>query len=144
MYFWGFCEGLQNTVYKNICKAIKCLYKILLLHFFFFLFFFCLFRTAPLACGGCSIGVKWELQLVAYTTATAMQDPSRICNLHHSSWQHCILNPLSKARDWTCVFLDATQIHFCWATKGIPLTLFLLVSWSVDKTIVSSVYEEAM
>ena len=32
------------------------------------------------------IGVKSELQLPAYTTATAMWDPSRICKLHYSSW----------------------------------------------------------
>ena len=28
------------------------------------------------------LGVELELQLPAYTTATAMQDPSRICDLH--------------------------------------------------------------
>ena len=32
------------------------------------------------------------------TTATATPDPSRICELHHSSWQRWILNPTSKAR----------------------------------------------
>ena len=42
------------------------------------------------------LGVKSELQLPAYTTATAMSDPSHICDPHHSSWQHQILNPLSK------------------------------------------------
>ena len=40
-----------------------------------------------------------ELQLLIYTTATATPDPSHVCNLHHSSWQCQILNPLSKARD---------------------------------------------
>ena len=30
-----------------------------------------------------------------------MQDPSRICDLHRSSRQCRILNPQSKARDWT-------------------------------------------
>ena len=29
-------------------------------------------------------------------------DLSRICDLHHSSRQCWILNPLSKVRDWTC------------------------------------------
>ena len=42
-----------------------------------------------------------ELQLPAYATATAVPDPSRVCNLHHSSQQHQILNLLSKARDQT-------------------------------------------
>ena len=36
-----------------------------------------------------------------HTTATAMPDPSRICDLHHSSQQCWILNPLSEARDGT-------------------------------------------
>ena len=30
------------------------------------------------------IGVKMELQLQAYTTATATLEPSRTCELHHS------------------------------------------------------------
>ena len=41
----------------------------------------------------------WELQLPAYTKATAMPDLSHICNLDHSSQQRWILNPLSRARD---------------------------------------------
>ena len=28
-------------------------------------------------------------------------------------WQCRILNPLSEARDQTCIFVDASQIHFC-------------------------------
>ena len=47
------------------------------------------------------LGVESELQLPSYTTATATLDLSRVCNLHHSSWQHQILNPLSEVRDWT-------------------------------------------
>ena len=43
--------------------------------------------------------VKLELQLLAYTPATTTRDPSRICDLYHSSQQHWILNPLSEARD---------------------------------------------
>ena len=37
-------------------------------------------------------------QLLAYTTATATQDTSHICDVHHSSQQHWILNLLSEAR----------------------------------------------
>ena len=47
------------------------------------------------------LGVESELQLPAYTTATATPDLSHICNLHCSAWPHQILNPLSKARDQT-------------------------------------------
>ena len=45
------------------------------------------------------LGVKSELQLPACTTATAMPGPSHVCNLHCSSQQRWILNPLSWARD---------------------------------------------
>ena len=52
------------------------------------------------------LGVKSELQLLAYTTATARPDLSHICKLHHSSQQCWILNPLSMARDQTHILVD--------------------------------------
>ena len=58
------------------------------------------------------LGGKLELQLLAYTTATATRDLSRVCDLHHSSQQHRIFNPLSEARDQTCVLMDASYICF--------------------------------
>ena len=57
----------------------------------------------------------------AYTTATATQDPSLIYDLHHSSRQCRLLNPLNKARDRTCVLMDTSQILFCCATMGTPI-----------------------
>ena len=55
-------------------------------------------------------------------TATAMPD-LRGSVLHHSSQQCRILNPLSEARDWTCVLMDTS---YCWATTRTPdLGLFL-------------------
>ena len=45
------------------------------------------------------LGIKLELQLQAYTTATAMSDLSCICDLHPSSRPCQVLNSLSKARD---------------------------------------------
>jgi len=47
----------------------------------------------------------------AYARATAMWDPSRVCDLHHSSWQHQILNPLSKSRDQTHNLMVPSRIH---------------------------------
>ena len=41
--------------------------------------------------------IESELQLPVYATATA--DLSHICDLHHSSQQCGVLNPLNKARD---------------------------------------------
>ena len=56
------------------------------------------------------LGVESDLQLLA--TATATWDPSHVCDLHHSSWQHRILNPLNEAWDQSCVLMDASQICF--------------------------------
>ena len=80
--------------------------------FFFFFFFFPFFlglhsrhMEVP------RLGVKSELQLLAYTTATAIQDLSCICKLHHSSQQRQILNPLNEARDRTSVPMDASRVR---------------------------------
>ena len=72
------------------------------------------------------LGVKSELQLPAYATATAMQDLSHVCDLHHSSpqchgtWNVMILNPPSEARDQTCNLMVPRQINFCCAMTGTP------------------------
>ena len=51
-----------------------------------------------------------------------------LLRLHHSSRQWQILNSLSKARDWTCVFMDTSQICFHWAMTGIPIYILACVS----------------
>ena len=63
------------------------------------------------------LGVESELELPACTTATAMWDPSRICDLHCSLWQHWILNPLTRARDRTLILMDTSQVCYCWARR---------------------------
>ena len=68
-------------------------------------------------------GVERELQLLAYTTATATQDPSHVYDLHHSSQQHQILNPPSEARGRTHHPTVPSQIRFCCATMGTPRKL---------------------
>ena len=65
------------------------------------------------------LGVESELYLLAHTTA----ELSLICKLYHSSWQRQILNPLSKAKDRTCVLMDASQICFHWATTETPVSI---------------------
>ena len=71
------------------------------------------------------LGIELELQLPAYATAIATGDLSHICDLHHSSQQGQIPNPLSEARDPTCIFVDTSHIHFHWAMTGPP-PLFLI------------------
>ena len=66
------------------------------------------------------LGVELELERPAYTTATAMQELSRVCDLHHSSWQCQILNPLSEARDQTRSLTVPSRIRFRCAMRGTP------------------------
>ena len=72
----------------------------------------CVFRTTPMTHGTSRLGVESELQLLAYSTATATPDPSFICDPHHSSWQRQILYPQSEARDATLVLMDASRVHY--------------------------------
>ena len=70
-------------------------------------FFFCLFRVAPVAYGGS------QARGPIHTRATATWDLSCVYDLHHSSRQRWILNPLNQAGDGACILLHASQIHFC-------------------------------
>ena len=49
--------------------------------------------------------LELQLQLQAYATTMTTPDLSRICDLHCSLWQFWILNPLSEARDQTCILI---------------------------------------
>ena len=69
------------------------------------------------------LGVESELQPLAYTTAT--QDPSHVYDLHHSSRQCWMPNPLSEARGWTYILMDTSWVDYCWATTG-TLHVFIL------------------
>ena len=59
-----------------------------------------------------------------YTITTATRDPCHICDLYQSSWQLWNPSPLSQARNWTCIFLDTTQIRVRWAMMGTPMYTF--------------------
>ena len=60
-------------------------------------FIFCLFRAAP----------------AAYRDSQARgQIRAVVADLHHGTQQHRILNPLSEARDQTCILMDTRQIRF--------------------------------
>ena len=48
----------------------------------------------------------------------ATPDSSPICDLHHSSWQHRILNLLRKSRDQTQVLMDTSWVLYHCATRG--------------------------
>ena len=57
------------------------------------------------------LGVETKLPLLAYSTAIATRDQRHICNLHYSSQQCQIFNPLRKARVWTWVLMDTSRVR---------------------------------
>ena len=73
------------------------------LPFFFFVFNSC-------TCGMWKF-LGWRLRAVAevYATATATLDLSLFCDLCRRLWQHQILNPLSEARDQTCILTETVS-----------------------------------
>ena len=85
---------------KQIENVMLSSYVVSLNFFFFLSFFFLLFlglhsqlMDVP------RLGVEWDLLLQAYTTAITIQDPSHLFDLHHSSPQCWIPDPLSKVRN---------------------------------------------
>ena len=116
-HIWKFLgQGLNPSCSCDLCYKYshQCLF---VLGWFFFFFFLLVFFLGPQVwhMEVPRLGVKLELQLLAYTTTTATQHLNCVCDLNHSSWQCWILNPLSKIRDWTCILMDTSQIRFFWA-----------------------------
>ena len=70
------------------------------------------------------LGVQSKLQVSADATATATWDLSHVCDLHHNSRQHQILDPLNEARNWTRHIMVPSQVHFCCAMTGTPQEWF--------------------
>ena len=72
------------------------------------------------------LGVETELQLLTYATAAETPVMSHVCDLHHSSWQHRIHNPLMEARDQICLLMDTSRVHNPLSHNGNSLkSLFL-------------------
>ena len=103
--------------------------------FFFYVFFFFLFCLLFISClfvflpflgqllqhmEVLRLGVESELQLPAHATAKALPVLIHICDLHNSSQQHGILNPLSEARDRTRILWILVGFINCRATMGTP------------------------
>ena len=58
------------------------------------------------------LGGRIGATAVGLATATATPDPSLVFNPHHSSQPHQLLNPLSKARDRTCILMVPSRLRF--------------------------------
>ena len=64
------------------------------------------------------LGGRIRAAAATYTTATVTPDQSCICDLHHSSRQRQILNPLSETEDQIHILLDTSPVHYCYAIMG--------------------------
>ena len=93
--------------------------------FIFNFFVFCLFRATPMVYGGSQARGLIGATAASLHHSHAMQDSGQICNLHCSSRQHWILNPLSRARDQTHILMEMSQIHFCCATREVLYSTLL-------------------
>ena len=85
--------------------------EVVKLEFFFFFFFLVFIGPQPQHMEVPRLGVESEVQLLAYTTS-----PKNQCQ---------ILNPPSKARDQTCILMDAGQICFLLSSQIRILNLNL-------------------
>ena len=77
------------------------------------------------------LGVELELQPLAYASAIAIRDLSYVWDLHHRS-QCWIPDPLSKARDWTYILMDSSQVCFHCATMGTLWEFFFYECFPYD------------
>ena len=75
-------------------------------------FFFCLFRAAPEAHGGSQLGgwIGAVASGLCHSHSNTGSETS-VTYIYHSSGQRRILNPLSEARDWTRILMDASQVR---------------------------------
>ena len=83
-----------------------------------FSFFFCVCFLGLHHMNIPRLGVQSELQLLTYTTATPTRDPSHIRDLPDSSQQCWIPNPLSEARDGTCILMDTSWVSKLMSQNG--------------------------
>ena len=81
-------------------------------HLSFFFFFFVFFRATPMAYGISQARGQIRAAAAGLHQSHSGARSSRICNLHHSSRQHQILNPMSEARDRTHNLMVISQVRY--------------------------------
>jgi len=85
-----------------------------------FLVFILFFRAKPAAYEGSQ--ARGLIRAVAPSLHHSHNKAGHVCNLHHSSQQSRIPNPLNEARDQTQDLMDTNQIHFHSAHNGNSMT----------------------
>ena len=88
-----FMQGVFSSVFSKTDFSLLPEKSLCHLFIFFFLWPHLQHMEIP------RLGVRSELPVPAYTSAAAMWDLSCVFDLHHSSQQCWVLNPLSRTRD---------------------------------------------
>ena len=78
-----------------------------MLNFFFFVL---LFRATPAAHGGSQARGRNGALAASLHHSHSNAGSERVCDLHHSSQQRLILNPLSEDRDQTRILMDTSRL----------------------------------
>ena len=115
-YFHSSLYYFLPSAFWEVLFALSFLFiQVIDLRFFFFLFLaFWLFvfsRAAPLAYGGSQARGLIEAVASGLRQSHSSAGSELHLNLHHSSRQRQILNPLNKARDRTHNLMVSSQIH---------------------------------
>ena len=91
--------------------------------------FFFFFSSRATPCSLWSSQARGQIGAIAASSA----DLSYVCNLHHSWWQCRILNSLTRAKNWTRVLMDTSQVCFHCTTMGTPRVHFYLAIMFIRK-----------
>ena len=133
-FYWSW-EPFPNLQIMCLHSNILLIKRSLSLSLFFFYFFFFFGAEGgelhPRHMDVLKQGVKLELKLPAYSTAS--WGPGSICHLHRSSRQCWIFKLLSEAQDRTHTPMDTSWVHYHWAIMGTPqegwFLAFTMISW---------------
>ena len=108
---------ITNHLFSGKCLLISWPYHTRRIKSTFFFFVF--FRASSAAYG--SSQAKGWIGAAAARLCHSHSNTCRTCHLHHSSWQHWILNPLREARDRTHVLMDTSWFHDHRATTRMTI-----------------------
>ena len=89
---------------SNFCISLPTLFIVCL---FIYLL---LFRATPVAYGGSQARGRIAATVVGLRHSHSNEGSELCLNLHHSSQQCWILNPLSETRDQTCILMNTSRV----------------------------------
>ena len=99
-----------------------------------YVFIYFIFSAAPAADGSCWARGRIGAAAASLCHATAISHLSHICNLHCSSWQRLIINPLSEARDRIHILMDTRQLFNPLSPNGNSRKVILIRQVRKDRT----------